>query len=59
MSLKDMQKVIENNYSNMSLLSNKYLTPCVDAMQDSAQLNFLSGGPRKSKASMPVQVGTA
>lgn len=38
MSLKDMQKVIENNYSNMSLLSNKYLTPCVDAMQDSVPL---------------------
>ena len=38
MSLKDMQKTIDNNYSNMSLLSNKYLTPCIDAMRDSAPL---------------------
>lgn len=38
MSLKDMLKAIDNNYSNMSLLSNKYLTPCVDAMRDSAPL---------------------
>nr|WP_315203342.1 hypothetical protein [uncultured Albidiferax sp.] len=38
MNLKDMQKTIDNNYSNMSLLSNKYLTPCVEAMQDSAPL---------------------
>lgn len=38
MSLKDMQKTIDNNYSNMALLSNKYLTSCVEAMQDSAPL---------------------
>jgi hypothetical protein len=38
MSLKDMQKTIDNNYSNISLLSNKYLTPCVEAMRDSAPL---------------------
>jgi hypothetical protein len=37
-SLKDMQKTIDNNYSNMSLLSNKYLKPCVEAMQNSAPL---------------------
>jgi len=36
MNLKDMQKTIDNNYSNMSLLSNRYLTLCVAAMQDSA-----------------------
>lgn len=38
MSLKDMQKTIDNNYSNISLLSNKYLTACTDAMRDSAPL---------------------
>jgi hypothetical protein len=38
MNMKDMQRTIENDYSNMSLLSNKYLTPCVESMQDSAPL---------------------
>ena len=38
MSLKDMQKTIDNNYSNISLLSNKYLTPCVDVMRDSSAM---------------------
>jgi uncharacterized protein YegL len=34
MSLKDMRSTIDNNYSNYSLLSNKYMTPCIDAMRD-------------------------
>ena len=38
MNLKDMQRTIENNYSNISLLSNKYLTPCAEAMRDSMPL---------------------
>lgn len=34
-SLKAMQRTIENNYSNMALLSNKYLDSCVEAMTNS------------------------
>ncbi|OGI66625.1 MAG: hypothetical protein A2W18_09795 [Candidatus Muproteobacteria bacterium RBG_16_60_9] len=34
-SLKDMQKTIEFNYSNMSLLSVKYADSCVEAMTNS------------------------
>lgn len=33
-SLKTMQRTIENNYSNMVLLSTKYLDSCVEAMTD-------------------------
>jgi hypothetical protein len=35
LSLKDMQRTIQNNYSNMSLLSSKYSESCVGAMTDS------------------------
>ena len=38
MSLKSMQKTIENNYSNMSLLMNRHSEPCVEAMTDSSVL---------------------
>lgn len=34
-SLKDMQKTIELNYSNMSLLTVKYADSCVEAMTNS------------------------
>lgn len=36
LSLRDMQRTIQNNYSNMSLLSNKYSDSCIAAMTDSA-----------------------
>ncbi len=38
MSMKSMQKTIDNDYSNISLLMNRYSTPCVEAMTDSAAL---------------------
>jgi len=38
MSMKDMQKTIENNYSNMSLLMTKHLEPCIEAMNGFAPL---------------------
>ncbi|MFO1300788.1 MAG: hypothetical protein U1F17_10470 [Burkholderiaceae bacterium] len=34
-SLKEMQKVIDYDYSNISLLMNRHSTPCVEAMKDS------------------------
>jgi hypothetical protein len=34
-NLKSMQKTIENNYSNIALLSSKYSDSCVEAMTDS------------------------
>ena len=36
MSLKEMQKTIDNNYSNISLLMNKYSDSCVEGMTNSA-----------------------
>jgi hypothetical protein len=38
MSLKSMQKTIDNNYSNMSLLLNQHSDLCVEAMTDSAAI---------------------
>jgi len=37
-SLKDMMRTIENNYSNIALLSSKYSDSCVEAMTDSDAL---------------------
>ena len=37
-SIKDMQKTIEYNYSNMSLLLSRYLEPCVQTMNGSEPL---------------------
>lgn len=34
-SLEDMQKTIEHNYSNISLLSSKYSETCIEAMTNS------------------------
>lgn len=38
MSLKTMNKTINNNYSNVSLLMNEHSAPCVEALADSATL---------------------
>jgi hypothetical protein len=38
MSLKSMQKTVDYNYSNMSLLMSRHSGPCVEAMTDSAAL---------------------
>lgn len=38
MSMKEMQKTIDNNYSNISLLMKKHLDSCVEAMTDSSAL---------------------
>ena len=38
MSLKEMQKTIDNNYSNISLLMKKHADSCVEAMTDSSAL---------------------
>jgi len=38
MSLKAMQKTIDNNYSNISLLMNQYSDSCVEGLTDSAVL---------------------
>lgn len=36
MSLKEMQKTIDNNYSNISLLMNKHSDSCVEGLTNSA-----------------------
>ena len=38
MSLKAMQKTINNDYSNISLLMNKHSDTCIEGMTDSAVL---------------------
>lgn len=38
MSMKEMQKTIDNNYSNISLLMKKHSDSCVEAMTDSSAL---------------------
>ena len=38
MSMKEMMKIIDNNYSNISLLMNKHSDRCVEAMNDSKAL---------------------
>lgn len=36
MSLKEIQKTIDNNYSNISLLMNKHSDPCTEGLTNSA-----------------------
>jgi hypothetical protein len=38
MSMKEMQKTIDNNYSNISLLMEKHSDSCVEPMTDSSAL---------------------